>query len=517
MKNFYERNSYLLDHPVNVTFETLLWMTSEEFRQWCIELRKVVVYTWDVLCIPPRVGYNEEDIIDQFKKLESINVSGLLVKDELTGNKDTIRNTRVEGNAVNQFFPTMMKTPINYTTYSAKGRSIYDYFAKEELLDTFVTYASRHFKRDSFYHYSNPAKYNDNEVYNILPVSDNGYNWIEQFETNFRNRNQYDYWIKPKQKDKKYSGYNLDISSLQFLTVSKDDIMKLNIPNKCKTNMDYKDKDENYQICVFALGQKIFPLGLKAFRVSFSQYATNFPSVTAKWVYETFCPKNKKSIVWDPSMGWGGRLVGALAVKDDREILYLGNDPNRDHIIKDDYTKYHAVYDFYTSNIRKGGLWEIPHNKMKYWCLGSEDMQYVDEFQEYKGKIDLVFTSPPYFNKEAYSNDDAQSYKKYPEYELWRDGFLYETLKTAYQWLKKGGHLCWNISDIKLDKDILPLVEDSKKICLDLGFEHIITYKMCLSAMPGGNRVVNGVPKTRHFVQIDDNYHKIEPMLVMRK
>jgi hypothetical protein len=69
-----------------------------------------------------------------------------------------IRNTSVIGNAVNQWFPTMMKTRINYTKDVNKGKSIYDYFAKDELLDTFVTYASRHFKRDSFYHYSTPVQ-----------------------------------------------------------------------------------------------------------------------------------------------------------------------------------------------------------------------------------------------------------------------------------------------------------------------------------------------------------------------
>ena len=297
-KHFYERNSYLLDHPINVTFETLLWMSKEEFREWCIELRKIIVYCWDELGIPPRVGYNEEDIIDQFKKLQSIETHEFLVADKLTGNKDTIRNTRVEGNVVNQWMPSMMKTGINYTAYSNKARSIYDYFAKDELLDTFVTYASRHFKRDSFYHYSNPVKINDNEVYESLPVTDNGLDWILQFEDKFRKRNEYDYWICCKGIDKKYSGYNSDISKMQFLTLSDNNLDELNliIPKKCLTNIDYKDTD-NYQIRAFPLGQKIFPLGLKAFRVSFSQYATNYPPMTAKWVYETFCPKNKKSIV----------------------------------------------------------------------------------------------------------------------------------------------------------------------------------------------------------------------------
>lgn len=517
MRHFYERNDYLLDHEVNKTFEEILWMSDSEFCKWCVELRKVVVYAWDELGIPPRVGYNEQEIIDQFKQLASFPVKQFLVKDKLTGKKDTIKNTRIEGNAVNQWFPTMMKTPINYTTDPSKGRSIYDFFARDDLLDRFITYASRHFKRDSFYHYSLPAKVLDAEHANDLPCWQDGLGWILDFEKNFRSRGEYDYWLAPKDIDAEYTGYNEDIKTRKFLTICDTDIITLGklIPFNCQTNILYKDTD-NYQIRVFKLGQKLFPIGLKAFRVSFCQYATNFPPLTAKFIYETFCPEGSKSIVWDPSMGWGGRLIGAMSVKDDRHITYLGNDPNQDHLINGS-TKYHDIYNFYCKNIRKGGLWQIDHNDMRYWCKGSEEMQYDPTFIEYKGLIDLVFTSPPYFMKEAYSEDENQSYKKFGNWESWVTGFLYPTLATAYQWLKDGGHLCWNVSDVKFGNDVLPLVETSMNICQKLGFHHKTTLKMCLAAMPGGNRMEKGIPKTKYFVQVDDMYHKYEPCLVFQK
>ena len=34
-------------------------------------------------------------------------------------------------------------------------------------------------------------------------------------------------------------------------------------------------------------------------------------------------------------------------------------------------------------------------------------------FQKYKGKLDISFTSPPYFNREQYSQDETQSFKVY--------------------------------------------------------------------------------------------------------
>jgi DNA modification methylase len=72
-------------------------------------------------------------------------------------------------------------------------------------------------------------------------------------------------------------------------------------------------------------------------------------------------------------------------------------------------------------------------------------------------EVDLVFTSPPYFNREAYSNDNTQSYKKFSNYDSWRDGFLRPTLETCVKWLKKDRYLLWNIADIQIGGKYLPL------------------------------------------------------------
>lgn len=520
MSHFYQKNTYLLNHHTNRTFEEILWMSKEEFRAWCVDFRIAVVYAWDVLGIPPRVGYNEDEIADQFQFLESFPVQEFLVRDVITGEKNVIKNTRIEGNAVNQWFPTMMKTPINYTTDPSKGKSIYDFFSRDDLFERFVTYASRHFKRDSFYHYSLPVMEMDITQIGKLPVAETGFEWIKEFETNrCKYENEYSYWLCPFGKERGYSGYNDDVNHRTFLSVNNDEISSLDIfiPEGCKNNVDYKDTD-HYHIRVFKLGQKIFPLGLKAFRVSFCQYATNFPSLTAKFIYETFTTKGKDNIVWDPSMGWGGRLVGALSVKDDRHITYLGNDPNEDHEIWPGYSKYDDLYAFYTQNVRKGGLWDVDHNDFQYWQIGSEEMQFDADFQKYKGKVDLVFTSPPYFMKEAYSNDQTQSYKKFDNWFDWIEGFLKPTLQTAYDWLRPHGCLCWNVSDVKFGNDTLPLIQTSIDVATIIcKFKQLPTLKMCLASMPGGNRVVKGVPKTKYFVQVDHRYHKYEPCLVFQK
>lgn len=523
---FYERTRELMASPVNKTFEEILWMTKDEFRQWVIDLRKTVVQLWDEKNQPPRMGFDKSEIIEQFQKLESLCVATFEKVDEHTGEQNVFRCTTNLGNAVNQFFPTMMKTKINYSKDPALGKSIYDYFARPELLDTFVLYATRHFKRDSFYNYSRSLEASDNAFYGILPVAATGAEWVTAFECeNYRTRSHWDYWLSPTTRDEAYTGYNEELKTAKYLSLTRQDIeafaVNALIPQHCMTNVDW-EKTENYQIRIFETGQKLFPLGLKCFRMSFCQYAVQFPPVVAKYAYEKYTElwKHEKHIyVWDPSAGWGGRLLGALAVEDSRHLVYLGNDPNTDHNTTAGRTKYHEIADFYRNHVQKGGMWNLEHTGFEFWQKGSEEMQFDEEFQKHKGKLSLVFTSPPYWCKEAYSEDETQSYKKFNNYDLWREGFLKETLKTAYEWLRPGGIIVWNIADVGFGGVLLPLEQDSHAIMKKLGFEYVETIKMALAQTPGSHRIHEdtGLPKTKNFCKSNGVWLKYEPLLVYRK
>ena len=84
---------------------------------------------------------------------------------------------------------------------------------------------------------------------------------------------------------------------------------------------------------------------------------------------------------------------------------------------------------------------------------GSEHIGNHPDFQQYKGKLDMVFTSPPYFDREQYSDDDAQSFKSYPLYHDWRDNFSRPTLENAYNSLKSDRYSLWNIMLSSLNND----------------------------------------------------------------
>jgi hypothetical protein len=475
---YYEKYDAILNNPrYNPLFEDILKMSDAEFRDWVKEFRAAVVKEWDENGQPPRVGYNKSEIIANFRDMiKDHSLEWMETTDLITGEKNVIRNTTTAGNAVNQWFPTMMKTRITYGKNVSASRSIYDYFSREDLYETFVTYASRHFKRDSFYHYSTPISYGDIVPGIKEPITDSA-----QFLSEFKETKEWGYFLCPVKRDKKYTGFNSALKSKQNII----------IPGAPNTQSDFS-------IRLYKKGQRLFPIGLKAFRVSFCQYAVNFPPLTARYLYEKYSDKDKSSsvpiIIYDPSSGWGGRLLGAMSINTDRQVLYVGTDPNTDHTLPTGGTKYQNFAKFFNQNIReqRNSLFE---DATKYghayhiFQSGSETIGSHPDFQAYKGHVDIAFTSPPYFAKEVYSEDAEQSCHKFSQYEGWRDGFLRPTLETAVNWLKPGGYLLWNISDCVFGGEMLPLEKDSCDILKSLGMEYVETLKMSLSQMPGGNRL----------------------------
>jgi len=220
-------------------------------------------------------------------------------------------------------------------------------------------------------------------------------------------------------------------------------------------------------------------------------------------------------IIYDPSMGYGGRLLGCLSVNKDRNIHYIGTDPNTDNWIKElGISRYEVMGRFFNNNIKR-------KYQTSYECFmeGSEVVHLNKDFQKYKGKVDFIFTSPPYFGTEGYSEDETQSYKKFNTYELWRDGFLTQTLKNCVDYLKPQRWLCWNISDTQFDGKYYPMERDSIDILKSLGMEYKMRYKMVLSGSITSNQIKkrSRLPSTKNFCGIKNNFKKYEPIMVFYK
>ena len=524
-KPYYERNDHVINSHVNCDFEDLLEMTPDEFREWVIEMRKVIKDSWDTYGCPPRTGKDEEGIIDAFNKIAEYPTHQFTHSDELSDTEDdVIINKSRMGVEVDQWFSNMFMTRINYTEKD-NGYSIYDLIADDNRLDQVIKGATRHLRRDSFYTHALSAIKHDKK-YSVVDV-DSGDEWMETFFDNPSIFQGQDFLLEQiKIREGANSGY-FQLEQDEVLQLTKDQVEKwrdkMSYRHHSTFDIDNMPDDKVYAIRIYKQGRKVFPAGFKSFRIGYIQPAVNFPPMTAKYLYERFTEDIKdqeRIVIYDPSSGWGGRILGAMGVRDDRRIHYVGTDPNPDNFYGDDSgSKYESLADFYNTKTYRGNPFFSETNTFHQFMEGSEEIGKHPDFQQYRGSTDLIFTSPPYFNREAYSEDENQSYKKYgTTYESWRDGFLRPTLENCVECLRPGRYLLWNVADLLVSGKYLPIEQDSIDILESCGMIYKYTLKMALEGMPGQNRMgEDGKPTCKNFCQVDGKYMKFEPVFVFWK
>jgi tRNA1(Val) A37 N6-methylase TrmN6 len=208
------------------------------------------------------------------------------------------------------------------------------------------------------------------------------------------------------------------------------------------------------------------------------QAVSNFRPTAAGALYQRFAKMlGKDSIAtWDMSGGFGGRLLGAIM--SGTVHTYIANEPS---------TKTFVGLQQMTQDFAK---WEYQTNTLIV-RLGSE--AWFPNAQ-----LDLVMTSPPYFNTERYSDEPSQSYLKFPTYAEWIEGFFRQSINNAHQALSPKGLLAINVANVATAKI---LEDDALKIMQNEGFELVETLKLKLSGRPNKQ----------------GQLFKYEPIFVMKK
>ena len=533
-KWFYERSRFS-EFESNTTYHELLSMSDEEFTKWARLLRKEVTTQWDEYGTPPVIGRDEDGIIKSFSKLKD-NPCNFLQEDK-TGDDESlgiIQNFNKDASVVNQFFPTMLKTKISIGKSADNGLSIYDHFADSEMEEKFVKIMKRAVKKDSMYSWSRSVVNKRDE--NPFWDGQNGKDFIRDVHEGKVFVDKYENYgivlakVKGSTTDN-YGTFNEEYQGFKNLYLTADDVKEcvdngwLNdtqISNlgdivDSTTAKSGKVTEYFYLIRWYDKRDGIFPKILQVFRLSCGQPAVNFPALTAKYLYETYTSHVDEPItIYDSSSGWGGRIIGAMSMR--KKAHYVGTDPN-----PDTSGRYQAVADFYNNNcidnesetFQKFFEVEKKANTYDVFTDGSELIGNNPNFQKYKGKLDIVFTSPPYFNREQYSQDENQSFKAYSEYEDWRDNFLRPTLTTAYTYLKDDRYILWNIADIKIgDSLYYPLEQDSIDIINELGGEYKGKLKMLMTRMVGLDPSKSGI---KNAVLHKKKAYKYEPIFVFYK
>ena len=536
-KWFYERSKFS-EFKSNTTYHKLLKMSVEEFNDWARLLRQEVTTQWDEYGTPPVIGKDEDGIIKKFKKLKD-NPCDYLIEDN-TGDDESlgiIKNFNKDASSVNQFFPTMLKTKISIGASADNGLSIYDHFGDPELEDKFVHIMRRAVKKDSMYSWSRSivTKKDENPFWNgetgkefIKNVYDGKVSIGKYSDTRFVlarvKKSTVGNYGTMNEEFKGHGNVYLTAEEVQDCKDSGylNDTQLSNIPDivSSETSKTGKVTEFLYLIRHYDKTIGIFPKILQVFRLACGQPAVNFPPLTAKLLYEKFTDhidnQEQTFHIYDPSSGWGGRILGAMSSR--KNIHYVGTDPNPDNL-----GRYQAVADFYNNNcvddfsenFNKFFNVEKQSNTYEVFSDGSELISNNPAFQKYKGKLDVVFTSPPYFNREQYSQDENQSFKAYGEYQDWRDNFLEPTLRTAYEYLKHDRYILWNIASIKIGANTYYDLEgDSRKILEELGCEYKGKLKMLMTRMIGLDPSKTGILNS---VQHDNNVYKFEPIFVYYK
>jgi 16S rRNA G966 N2-methylase RsmD len=158
---------------------------------------------------------------------------------------------------------------------------------------------------------------------------------------------------------------------------------------------------------------------------------------------------NAKSVL-DPSSGWGDRLVACMA----KDIRYVGVDPNDD---------LHSVY-------KEMIKFFIPKNKQKKFTMIENTIQNAKLPNE---KFDLVFTSPPYFKIEQYSNKGRVIDCNEDD---WFNNFMKPMITKTCNKIIQGGHLVLVINQLPHEKYIQKMIDYIYNTKSDLHYLGVIGY-----------------------------------------
>jgi tRNA1(Val) A37 N6-methylase TrmN6 len=241
-----------------------------------------------------------------------------------------------------------------------------------------------------------------------------------------------------------------------------------------------------------------------------------FPPFHARYLCDHFLPKNQSHyLVIDPCAGWGGRLLGTLAVPREGTVKYIGIDPEQRNSVA------------YEALVRRINIWlkkEIHGpREAKFFYAPFEDWIDSTDAKRVCGKADLVMTSPPYFGAELYNpGNPSQSFNRYPAYTDWVEHFYRPLVKGAYDLLKPGGVFVLNIAKIKQKTKMKggeQLEVDARRLARNIGFENAGFFKLAMSKTPGTKKAIDEPKrgKSVHVLSVNGITWKYEPVFCFRK
>lgn len=135
------------------------------------------------------------------------------------------------------------------------------------------------------------------------------------------------------------------------------------------------------------------------------------------------CDRYGVERVLDPCAGWGGRMLGAVA----SGAYYTAFEPNT------------TTFANLNKIINVLGI-------QKQVTLICDDARNMKQYGI--APVDMVLTSPPYFDLEVYAHESTQSICGTSTYRQWADGFLRDIIRLGLDHLRPDGVSCWNVGKV---------------------------------------------------------------------
>lgn len=209
--------------------------------------------------------------------------------------------------------------------------------------------------------------------------------------------------------------YDSDISVYDQWYDKKNPFVKDLVRHIIKNGIE-ENHSLRHDISVFTLREAIWALKAKE--------CTSFKPTLALSIFKLY---NVKKIL-DFSAGWGDRLIAAIAHNVEQ---YVAFDPNV--LLQKGHRDMIQTF--------------VPSGNRKKYMIRYEPFETAR--LNPKQTFDMVFTSPPYFNLEEYSQDISQSSSSFKTVKEWTNRFLITSVQKAWDVLEENGHMILHISDFR--------------------------------------------------------------------
>ncbi len=308
MKSYHHNsNDFLYQSEINTTFDKVYKMSDEDFENWVKDLVRTIRTSWVDHDQPPYKTKNDDSLVKDFKRLVTLDIDDVRGLDGISHRKDVL-NPKSAFSTASSFFPNMLKVK-DISSTDLTGLSLWDHFVDDQHFDRLHQGLRRNVREDSFYHFA-PILYPHQEIGQSHKT---GLSWIKEFQSN--PIDETDFFIDQ-------GGYRRIQGANPLLVTKKqvEDLLSDKIITQRHTRLlDWESikSSERFRIRVHNTTTKVFPHIFDCFRKGIVQQAVNFPPVISKYIYKTYTEHLKhqdRIVIYDPSSGFGGRLLGALSL-----------------------------------------------------------------------------------------------------------------------------------------------------------------------------------------------------------